>query len=123
MGEQIVGNACPECGFLESMCGCEQERSLMSEIQRYENRSHLYDSIYSGMFPSSTGKWVSFSDYKPIAKRVQELEEALRELQEAASLSLRVGYGSDDCGDHCMNNCHWCSLRDAECAAVEALRK
>lgn len=46
------------------------------------------------------------------------------ELLKAAEYSLRVGYGSDDCGDHCMNSCHWCELRRAVAAkrALEGKR-
>jgi hypothetical protein len=34
-------------------------------------------------------------------------------LYDAARYSLRVGYGADDCGDHCHGDCHWCQLRAA----------
>jgi hypothetical protein len=39
-------------------------------------------------------------------------EENLRKLLQVAEYSLRVGYGADDCGDHCSNSCHWCDLRN-----------
>lgn len=53
-------------------------------------------------------------------REMEDLRDALAKAEcviVAAKYSLRVGYGADDCGDHCMNSCHWCELRRAVKAA------
>ena len=41
------------------------------------------------------------------------LVQALRHLTASTEYALKVGYKSEDCGDHCGNGCYWCELRSA----------
>jgi hypothetical protein len=52
-----------------------------------------------------------------LAAKAGVLKDALALLAMSAEYALRVGYKSEDCGDHCSNGCYWCDLRRETAAA------
>lgn len=52
------------------------------------------------------------------ARELNDAREVVARLESvlvAAKYALR--YGGGDCGDHCLNSCHWCELRRAVATA------
>ena len=64
------------------------------------------------------GWFVSYTDH---VAHTAALVQALRHLTASTEYALKVGYKSEDCGDHCGNGCYWCELRSAVEQAHAAL--